>query len=34
MPRTNTLFAAALSVFSTTAVFASAIILGNPGILA
>ena len=34
MPRTNTLFAAALSVVSTTAVFAMAIILGDPTILA
>lgn len=34
MNRTNSLFAAALSVLSTTAVFASAFILSNPNILA
>ena len=34
MPRTNNLYAAALSVLSTTAVFASAFILSNPNILA
>ena len=34
MPRTNSLYAAALSVLSTTAVFATAFILSNPNILA
>jgi hypothetical protein len=34
MPRTNSLYAAALSVLSTVTVFASAFILSNPNILA
>lgn len=34
MPRTNSLYAAAFSVLSTTAIFASAFILSNPNILA
>lgn len=34
MPRTNTLLAATFSLLSTVTVFASAIILGDPNILA
>lgn len=34
MPRNTPLFAAALSILSTTAVFATAIVLSNPAILA